>query len=105
ANTGALTQSPGSPFTYGVSSADQFTVDGNGKFLYVGQQSTTLPLYAFMIDQNTGAISPVTGSPFPLGVSTVHADPSGKFLLGVAGYVDEGGSSGDNHVHVFAIDP
>ena len=103
--TGALTQSPGSPFTYGVSSADTFAVDGNGKFLYVGQMSSAMPLHVFSIDQNTGAIAPITGSPFPLGISTPHADPSGKFLLGVAGFVDEGGASGDNHIHVFAIDP
>ncbi len=105
ANTGALTQSPGSPFTYGLSSADTFAVDGNGKFLYVGQMSTTLPLHIFAIDQNTGAIAPIPGSPFPLGISTPHADPSGKFMLGIAGFVDEGGASGDTHIHVFAIDP
>lgn len=103
ATAGALTPSPGSPYTTtGILSADVFTVDGNGKFLYVGEQSTTI--HGFMIDQNTGALSPMLGSPFSLGIATPHADSSGKFLFGVAGFADEGTST-DAHIHVFTIDP
>src|SRR5581483_3673079 len=86
-------------------SADTFTVDGQGKFLYVGQMSNTAPIHAFAIDQNTGALSEIPGSPFPLGIATPHADSTGKFLVGVPGFVDEGSPSGDNHIYVFAIDP
>ena len=106
--TGALTPSPNSPISNtGISSVDVFTVDGNGKFLYVGEQnaSSGALVHGFSIDQTTGALTAISGSPFALGVSTLHADPSGKYLLGVRGYVDLGGTSSDNNIHVFAIDP
>lgn len=106
--TGALTPSPGSPYLIvGISSADVFTVDGNGKFLYVGEQNDTASalVHGFSIDQTTGALTQLTGSPFSLGVSTLHADSTGKFLLGIRGYVDLGGPSNDNNIYVFSIDP
>jgi len=103
--TGLLTSSPGSPFqSFNLISADSMTVDGGGKFLYVGQLSPSNPVAAFSIDQNNGAIAQIAGSPFPLGVATVHADASGKFLLGVAGILDSGNSISDHHVYVFSID-
>ena len=105
ANTGVLTLSPGSPFTsFNLISADSMTVDGKGKFLYVGQLSSTNPVAGFSIDQNNGSIAEIIGSPFPLGIATVHADPSGKFLLGVAGILDNGNPIHDQHVYVFSID-
>ncbi len=103
--TGVLTPSPGSPFqSFNMISADSMTVDGGGKFLYVGQLSPSNPVAAFSIDQNNGAIAEIPGSPFFLGIATVHADPSGKFLLGVAGILDAGNSIHDHHIHVFSID-
>jgi 6-phosphogluconolactonase len=100
--TGALTPSAPPFSTPGLFSADVFTVDGSGKFLYVGEQDTTV--HGFMIDQTTGALTTMVGSPFNLGIATPHADSTGKFLLGVAGFADEGTAT-DAHIHVFAIDP
>jgi 6-phosphogluconolactonase (cycloisomerase 2 family) len=103
ATTGALTPAPGSPFqSFNLVFANSLTVDGTGKFLYVGQTFSTNPVVAFSIDQTTGGLTEITGSPFPLGVSVVQADPSGKFLLGVA---DNSGTSGDHHVYVYSINP
>jgi 6-phosphogluconolactonase (cycloisomerase 2 family) len=105
--TGALTPAPNSPINVvGISSADVFTVDGAGKYLYVGEQSTSSSalVHGFSIDQTTGALTAVPGSPFALGVATLHTDPSGRYLLGVRGYVDLGGTSNDNNIYVFSID-
>jgi 6-phosphogluconolactonase (cycloisomerase 2 family) len=101
--TGALTNT-GTFQSFNMVSADSLAVDGNGKFLYVGQDQATLPIVAASIDQNTGALSEIAG-PFPLGVATVHADPSGKFLLGVAGILDAFNLASDHHLSVFSIDP
>ena len=106
--TGALTPAPTSPISNtGISSGDVFTVDGSGKFLYVGEQndSSGALVHGFIIDQTTGDLTAIPGSPFALGVATLHADPSGKYLLGVRGYVDLGGTSSDNNIYVFNIDP
>ena len=102
--TGALTTT-GTFQSFNMVSADSLAVDGNGKFLYVGQGSTTapIPIVAFSIDQNTGALTEIAGSPFNLGVATVHADSSGKFLLGVAGVLDQPNSATDDHISVFSI--
>ena len=104
--TGALTPSPNSPINSPtIFSADVFTVDGAGKYLYVGEQdsSASALVHGFVIDQTTGSLTDIPGSPFALGVATLHADPTGKYLLGIRGYVDLGGSSGDNNIYVFAI--
>ena len=103
--TGALTTT-GSFQSFNLIHADSLTVDGNGKFLYVGQGSpsgTPLPIVAFSIDQNTGALTEIAGSPFNLSVATVHADSSGKFLLGVAGILDQSTTAIDDHISVFSI--
>lgn len=102
-STGALTLTPGSPFqSFNVVFANSLTVDGTGKFLYVGQTFSSNPVAAFSINQSTGALTEIAGSPFPLGVAVVQADPKGNFLLGVA---DSTGASGDQHIYVFAINP
>jgi 6-phosphogluconolactonase (cycloisomerase 2 family) len=103
--TGALTTT-GTFQSFNMVSADSLAVDGKGNFLYVGQGQVNppLPVTAFSIDQTTGALSEIQGSPFPLGVATVHADPSGKFLLGVAGILDQPNSATDDHISVFSID-
>jgi 6-phosphogluconolactonase (cycloisomerase 2 family) len=103
ASDGSLTLTSGSPFTSpNLTSADSLAVDGNGKFLYVGQLSSSTPVDVFTIDQTTGALSEV--GPFSLGVAQLHADPSGKFLLGVAEVADAPGSATDQHIYVFSID-
>lgn len=105
ATSGALTEAPGSPFlSFNVTSADSLAVDGSGKFLYVAQQLPNIPIAVFSIDQNNGALSEIAGSPFDLGIATVHTDASGKFLLGVAGILDQGASTNDDHLYVFSID-
>jgi 6-phosphogluconolactonase len=106
--TGALAASPASPINVSsIFSADVFTVDGAGKYLYVGEQddSASALVHGFIINQTTGDLTDIPGSPFPLGVATLHGDPSGKYLLGIRGYVDLGASSGDKHIYVFAINP
>jgi 6-phosphogluconolactonase (cycloisomerase 2 family) len=103
--TGALTTT-GTFQSFNMVSADSLAVDGSGKFLYVGQGALTppIPIVAFSIDQNTGALTEIAGSPFNLGVATLHADSSGKFLLGVAGILDQSNSATDDHISVFSID-
>jgi 6-phosphogluconolactonase (cycloisomerase 2 family) len=104
--TGALTPAPGSPFfATPAFEIDSMAVDGNGKFLYAAQGSASSPVFVFSIDQSTGALSQIAGSPFSLGVAQLHADPSGKFLLGVADIADAPGVANDPHISVFAIDP
>jgi 6-phosphogluconolactonase (cycloisomerase 2 family) len=105
ASDGSLTLTPGSPFTsFNLFSADSLAVDGTGKFLYVGQLDPTIPIEVFTIDQNTGALSEL--GPFNLGVAQLHADPSGKFLLGTREIADTpGGFSADATISVFSIDP
>jgi len=99
--TGVLTPAPGSPFrSFNLGIAANLTVDGAGKFLYVGQGFSTSPVVAFSIDQTNGALTELSGSPFALGVSVLQGDPSGKILLGIA---DNTGTSGDKHISVFSI--
>jgi 6-phosphogluconolactonase len=100
--TGALTQT-GAPVTsFNLFSADSLTVDGTGNFLYAGQLNSSTPLDAFSIDQNNGGLSEI--GPFNLGVAQLHADSSGKFLLGVAEIQDAFGVASDQHIYVFSID-
>jgi 6-phosphogluconolactonase (cycloisomerase 2 family) len=103
--TGALTTT-GTFQSFNMVSADSLAVDGKGNFLYAGQGDivTPLPIVAFSIDQSSGALTEIAGSPFNLGVATVHADSSGKFLLGVAGILDQPNSATDDHISVFSID-
>jgi 6-phosphogluconolactonase (cycloisomerase 2 family) len=104
--TGALTTT-GTFQSFNMVSADSLAVDGKGNFLYAGQGNiiTPLPIVAFSIDQSSGALTEIAGSPFNLGVATVHADSSGKFLLGVDGTLDLLNSNHDDHISVFSIDP
>ena len=100
ATTGALVAAPASPFfAFNLDFAKFLAVDGSGTFLYVGQGSPFLPIYAFSIGQNNGALSPVVGSPFGLNVALVRTDFTGKHAIGISG------TAGDNHLYVFAIDP
>ncbi len=105
-SSGALTQAPFSPFTnpFNLFYADSLTVDGSGQFLYAGQLDFATPIDGFTIDQTTGALTEITGAPFNLGVAQLHADSSGKFLLGVQEIQDASGSATDQHIYVFSID-
>jgi len=102
---GSLTLTAGSPFSsFNLLAADSLAVDGNSKFLYVGQLSPGVPVDVFTIDPNTGALSEL--GPFSLGVAQLHADSSGKYLLGVAEIADNpGGPSATSQISVFSIDP
>jgi 6-phosphogluconolactonase (cycloisomerase 2 family) len=106
ATTGVLTNN-GTFSSFNMTGSDSLAVDGNGSFLYVGQGrvNPASPVVAAKIDPNNGTLTEIAGSPFNLGVATVHADPSGKFLLGVAGILDTGNSANDDHLYVFSIDP
>ena len=100
ATTGALVAAPASPFSaFNLDFAKFLAVDGSGTFLYVGQGSPFLPIYAFSIDQSNGALSTVAGSPFGLNVALVRTDFTGKHAIGISG------TTGDNHLYVFAINP
>jgi 6-phosphogluconolactonase len=102
-STGALTPAPGSPFqSFNVVFANSLTVDSTGSFLYVGQTFSTNPVAVFAINATTGALSEVSGSPFPLGVAVLQANPAAGYLFGIA---DDTGTSGDQHIHVFSINP
>lgn len=102
---GSLTLTSGSPFTsFNLVSADSLAVDGNGKFLYVGQLDPSIPVDVFTIDSNSGALSEL--GPYSLGVAQLHADSSGKYLLGIAGVADNpGGPFSTSQISVFSIDP
>lgn len=102
--TGALTSVPGSPFrSVNFRFANSLAVDGTGKYLYVGQVFSSIPIVGFSIDQTTGALTELSNSPFNLGVAVVRADSSGKFLLGVTNDL-LAGTATDTHTSVFAID-
>jgi lactonase family protein with 7-bladed beta-propeller len=101
--TGALSNAPGSPFSYTGPTLERLTVDGNGKFLY-GAGFAQSQIVGFSIDQNTGALTVIAGSPFSATVQDVKAEASGKFLLGVHGSTGVNGTVIDNHIYVFGID-
>jgi len=70
-NTGALTQSPGSPFPAGIN-PQSVTVDLSGKFVYVanGYHNGNGTVSAYSIEQSTGSLTPVPGSPFSVPIDT-----------------------------------
>jgi 6-phosphogluconolactonase (cycloisomerase 2 family) len=106
--TSGVLSTTGTFQSFNMVSADSLAVDGNGKFIYAGQgnAATPIPIVAFSIDQTSGALSEIAGSPFNLGVATVHADSTGKFLLGVRGILDQvSTTTNDDHISVFSIDP
>jgi 6-phosphogluconolactonase (cycloisomerase 2 family) len=106
ASSGTLTATPGSPFTSTyLYDADSMAVDGTGKFLYAAQTSSGYGVEGFSIDQNTGALTIIPGSPFQLLSAQIHADSSGKYLLGVNDIADDPAGASDPHITVNAIDP
>ncbi len=101
-NTGALSQTVGSPFGLGVAGV---RTDFTGKFA-IGLTGTTGDnhLYVFAIDPTTGALSPVNNSPFATVTSTplnLRIHPSSQFVYSF------GLDSNSNFAALegFAIDP
>ena len=86
ANTGALTEVPGSPFAIPAGTARSIAVHPAGQFVYVGNASccsaATNVITAFAVDAATGALTPLPGSPFAAGAqpSLLAFDRSGTFL-------------------------
>ena len=86
ANTGALTEVPGSPFAIAAGTARSIAVHPAGQFVYVGNASccsaATNVITAFAVDAATGALTPLPGSPFAAGAqpSFLALDRSGTFL-------------------------
>jgi len=94
ADSGALTQVPGSPFPGGPEPV-AVAADPNGKFAYVVNQN--YPYYqgnisVYAINRASGALTPVEGSPFfdstgePYGVAI---NPAGKFLYAPGVFSDQ----------------
>ena len=104
--TGALTQTPGSPFTnaFNFFAADIMAVDSTSTYLYAGQGFAPQGVAAFSIDQTSGALTELSGSPFLINVAQIHASPTGNFLLGVQTIQDANGTATDPHIYVFSID-
>lgn len=84
-STGALTETPGSPFLAGAFPLS-VAVEPSGRFAYVAdnsnQTATESKIWAYGIDQTSGALVPVAGSPFATGKGAMSAtiDPSGHFV-------------------------
>lgn len=96
ANTGVLSEVPGSPFAARIWPLF-VTVDPSGKFAYAANRGSD-NVSAYTIDARTGALTEVAGSPFAAGrfPESIRIDPSGKFA-----YVANTGSS---NVSAYAID-
>jgi 6-phosphogluconolactonase (cycloisomerase 2 family) len=63
ADTGTLTNIPGTPFSAATSPLS-LAVEPGAQFAYVGL-ALSPRVRAFAIDQQTGALTEITGSPFP----------------------------------------
>lgn len=93
ASTGALSPAPGNPLAIPVNGA--FTIDPQGKFLFVGIQAAgaqggTVGVSVYTIDTETAALSAVAGSPFSAGSnpSVAIIDPTDRVV-----YIFDQGSS------------
>lgn len=105
--SGVLTLIAGSPFSvpFTFSRVSSLTVDGTGKFLYVGQGDPSLGVMAFSIDSVSGMLSQLAGTPFHLGVAQLHADPAAEFLVGTAQIQNQSGPAApDTRIYRFAIE-
>ena len=94
-NTGALTQTTGSPFPTG-NNPQGVASDPTGRFLYTANsQDSTVS--AFTIDSSSGALTPISGSPYAESAApaALAMDPAGQFL-----YVGEDSTTG---IEAFAI--
>ena len=108
AQSGALAEIPGSPYTvnYGPRT---LAVDPSGRFLYVPTAATTgaqINVTAFAIDPDTGTLSALPGSPFTTsgGLPTsIVVHPNGSYLyVQSASYFPSTPSAG---IAGFSIDP
>ncbi|MDQ2944863.1 MAG: lactonase family protein, partial [Acidobacteriota bacterium] len=96
ANSGVLTQVPGSPFATGAEPAG-LAVDVSNKYVYVANAGSN-DVSAYAIDRSTGALRAVPGSPFAAGAAPagVAIDRSGRVV-----YV---ANSGSRDVSAYMID-
>jgi 6-phosphogluconolactonase len=83
-STGALTQSPGSPFNLVPSRTQvptKVAVDPTGHYAYAGYSNGSF-IAGFTINSANGALSAIPGSPFASSASLnyVAIDPGGKFV-------------------------
>jgi 6-phosphogluconolactonase len=95
AQTGAVTPTPGSPFSQGFTTPpppnfcqgpapDLAAANPRGTLLFVPEACSN-SIVVFNIDQSSGALSPVAGSPFATGTTNFDlqqpvVDPTGRFL-------------------------
>lgn len=93
---GALTQVSGSPFAVPFFPGNLGT-DGQGKYLYVTQNTNPSQVAAFTIS-SSGSLTAVPGSPYAYPMQQVQGDGSGKFLIGV-----QKNTFGVNALYVFSI--
>ncbi len=79
-STGALAESPGSPFSAGLG-PNQLVVDPTGRFVYV-TNSQSQDITGFSVDPFSGALTEMPGSPFAIGAQPVisAAEPTGRFF-------------------------
>jgi len=105
--SGILTLTAGSPFSvqFTFSRVSSLTVDGTGRFLYVGQGDPELGIMAFSIDPVDGMLSQLAGTPFHLGVAQLHADLAAEFLVGTAQIKNQSDPAApDTRIYRFAIE-
>jgi 6-phosphogluconolactonase (cycloisomerase 2 family) len=105
--SGILTLIAGSPFSaqFTFSQVSSLTVDGTGRFLYVGQGDPSRGVIAFSIDPGNGTLAQLAGSPFRLGVAQVHADVAAEFLTGTAQISNQRSPAApDTRIYRFAIE-
>lgn len=101
ATTGVLTENTSSPFATGLLFSAFLTVDGQSKYLFVNQATTSLSTGVFSINQTSGGIQAIAGSPFPPNlyygqISSPSGAPS-EYFVGLS-FI-----SGDDHLYVSAV--
>jgi len=94
-DTGALSPTPGSPFTsnVGATGPTAITVDPTGRFVYAVTPGSSSSIWCFTITSTNGQLVAAAGSPFSLAAGGLFAlfDPSGNYFYigtqtGIAGY-------------------
>ncbi len=96
ADSGDITEIPGSPVTINARSPFDLAFHPNGEFLYVAARFSGVA--ALRVNGATGAIEELAGSPFPAQERTrsLAVHPSGRFLYATNAY--------SNSVSVFTIE-
>jgi 6-phosphogluconolactonase (cycloisomerase 2 family) len=105
--SGALTQAPGSPFPAGSIEPQNMGMDGQGRYLYVSSEGSSLDhagtvVGAFSVS-STGVLQQISGSPFNYPLWQMQGDPSGSYLIGISGKTAYWYGSDDDSLYVFNI--